>query len=101
MEWLLKAACVGEDPELFFPVGTTGPALDDVAAAKRVCARCPVRRECLDWALDSGQTAGVWGGMGEEERTDLLRRAGSADAARHAARARTERQETTVVRSYA
>ncbi|WP_060903512.1 WhiB family transcriptional regulator [Streptomyces europaeiscabiei] len=91
MEWLRRAACVGEDPELFFPVGTTGPAIDDVAAAKRVCAGCPVRRECLDWALGNGQTAGVWGGMGEEDRTEMLRRAGSADAARHEAFAGTMR----------
>ncbi|MDX3586705.1 WhiB family transcriptional regulator [Streptomyces europaeiscabiei] len=91
MEWLRRAACVGEDPELFFPVGTTGPAIDDVATAKRVCARCPVRRECLNWALGNRQTAGVWGGMGEEERTELLRRAGSADAARHEAFAGTMR----------
>jgi WhiB family redox-sensing transcriptional regulator len=75
MEWLRSAACVGEDPELFFPVGTTGPALRDVAAAKRVCARCRVTADCLDYALDSGQTSGVWGGTGEEERADLLRTA--------------------------
>lgn len=74
MEWLREAACVGEDPELFFPVGTTGPALDDIAAAKRVCARCPVLRECLNWALRTGQTAGVWGGLGEDERTAMLRK---------------------------
>jgi WhiB family redox-sensing transcriptional regulator len=89
MEWLCEAACVGEDPDLFFPVGTTGPALDEVAAAKRVCARCPVTRECLAWALDSRQTAGVWGGMCEEERTELLR-AGTgqgAAAVRHRATA--------------
>ncbi|MFE9095633.1 WhiB family transcriptional regulator [Streptomyces sp. NPDC007264] len=73
MEWLRHAACRGEDPELFFPVGTTGPALDDIAAAKRVCRRCPVIAQCLAWALSSGQTAGVWGGTGEDERADLLR----------------------------
>ncbi|CAM5743581.1 Transcriptional regulator WhiB [Streptomyces alboniger] len=59
MEWLRGAACVGEDPELFFPVGTTGPALRDIAAAKRVCARCPVTPECLAFALDCGQTSGA------------------------------------------
>ncbi|WP_446677701.1 WhiB family transcriptional regulator, partial [Streptomyces galbus] len=48
--WLTEAACVGEDPELFFPVGSTGPALEDVAAAKRVCARCPVIADCLAYA---------------------------------------------------
>jgi WhiB family redox-sensing transcriptional regulator len=73
MEWLRQAACVGEDPELFFPVGTQGPALRDITSAKRVCARCPVTSECLDWALDNGQTAGVWGGTCEQERVALLR----------------------------
>ncbi|WP_326672780.1 WhiB family transcriptional regulator [Streptomyces canus] len=73
MEWLRRAACVGEDPELFFPVGTQGPALRDIAAAKRVCARCPVTIECLDLALRDGQTSGVWGGTCEQERDALLR----------------------------
>ncbi|MEU0071118.1 WhiB family transcriptional regulator [Streptomyces sp. NPDC006332] len=76
MEWLRRAACVGMDPEVFFPVGTTGPALRDIAAAKQVCARCPVIPECLAFALDCGQTSGVWGGTCEEERDALLRSAG-------------------------
>jgi WhiB family redox-sensing transcriptional regulator len=73
MEWLRSAACVGEDPELFFPVGTTGPAVRDITAAKRICARCPVTDECLSFAVSSGQTSGVWGGTCEEERDALLR----------------------------
>ncbi|WP_371667947.1 WhiB family transcriptional regulator [Streptomyces sp. NBC_00289] len=73
MEWLRQAACVGEDPELFFPVGNRGPAMRDAASAKRVCARCPVSTQCLDFALSAGQTAGVWGGTCEEERDALLR----------------------------
>ncbi|MBD0839679.1 MULTISPECIES: WhiB family transcriptional regulator [unclassified Streptomyces] len=73
MEWLRSAACVGEDPELFFPVGTKGPALRDATAAKRVCARCPVITQCLAFALASGQVSGVWGGTCEEERAVLLR----------------------------
>ncbi|MFQ6145803.1 WhiB family transcriptional regulator [Streptomyces sp. SID10815] len=81
MEWLRSAACVGEDPELFFPVGTIGPARRDIAAAKRVCARCPVITQCLSFALGNGQTAGVWGGTCEEERVALLRTA-QDDAAR-------------------
>jgi WhiB family redox-sensing transcriptional regulator len=79
MEWLLRAACVGADPDLFFPVGSTGPALEEIAAAKRVCARCPVISECLAWALGSGQTSGVWGGTCEEERAALLRTARNDD----------------------
>lgn len=58
---------------MFFPVGTTGPALRDIAAAKRVCARCTVMAQCLRYALSSGQTSGVWGGTGEHERAELLR----------------------------
>ncbi|MBV7694431.1 WhiB family transcriptional regulator [Streptomyces sp. TRM70350] len=79
MEWLRRAACVGEDPELFFPVGTTGPALRDIAAAKRVCARCSVITQCLHYALSSGQTSGVWGGTGEHERAALLRTSRTRD----------------------
>ncbi|MGW3646841.1 WhiB family transcriptional regulator [Streptomyces sp. NPDC000878] len=75
MEWLRQAACAGEDPELFFPVGTAGPALRDIATAKRVCARCPVAAQCLEWALRSGQTSGIWGGTCEDERAALLRTA--------------------------
>ncbi|MGY0491103.1 WhiB family transcriptional regulator [Streptomyces sp. WG-D5] len=73
MEWLERAACVGEDPELFFPVGTTGPYVHDVQAAKEICHRCPVRAACLDHALATGQTTGVWGGTSETERAALLR----------------------------
>ncbi|MEU7647787.1 WhiB family transcriptional regulator [Streptomyces huasconensis] len=84
MEWLQRAACVDEDPELFFPVGTTGPALRDLATAKSICARCPVRGECLSWALRTGQAAGVWGGTCEEERA-VLRGETRRTARRHAA----------------
>ncbi|MER6093516.1 WhiB family transcriptional regulator [Streptomyces bluensis] len=87
MEWLWSAACAGEDPDLFFPVGTSGPALRDIAAAKHICSRCPVIRQCLTWALSSGQTAGVWGGLCEEERAALLRSARPAG--------NTARYETT------
>ncbi|KAB7756469.1 transcription factor WhiB [Mycolicibacterium phlei DSM 43072] len=74
MDWRHKAVCRDEDPELFFPVGTSGPALAQIADAKLVCNRCPVTTECLTWALESGQDAGVWGGMSEDERRALKRR---------------------------
>jgi WhiB family redox-sensing transcriptional regulator len=74
MDWRHRAACRDEDPELFFPVGTSGPALLQIAEAKAVCRRCPVSVECLNWALASGQDAGVWGGMSEDERRALKRR---------------------------
>jgi WhiB family redox-sensing transcriptional regulator len=74
MDWRHKAACRDEDPELFFPIGNTGPALAQIEEAKKVCARCDVKEPCLQWALESGQEAGVWGGMSEDERRALKRR---------------------------
>ena len=72
--WRESAACQGVDPELFFPVGVTGPAVVQIRAAKAICGRCPVRERCLAYALDTGQTAGVWGGCDENERLALYRR---------------------------
>lgn len=74
MAWTEHAACLTQDPDLFFPVGTTGPAVEQVRAAKAVCARCPVVTPCLEHALTTGQRAGVWGGTTEEERQALRRR---------------------------
>lgn len=74
MDWRHRAVCRDEDPELFFPVGNSGPALAQIAEAKAVCARCPVVNECLEWAIATGQDAGVWGGMSEDERRSLKRR---------------------------
>lgn len=74
MDWRHRASCREENPELFFPVGTSGPALLIIAEAKTVCRRCPVRTDCLSWALDSGQDHGVWGCMSEDERRALKRR---------------------------
>ncbi|MEU2246785.1 WhiB family transcriptional regulator [Streptomyces sp. NPDC019224] len=72
--WRMHAACRDEDPDLFFPIGSTGPALVQVEEAKTVCRRCPVQEECLRWALENNQDAGVWGGLGESERRALKRR---------------------------
>ena len=72
--WQHRAACRDEDPELFFPVGTSGPAVLKVEEAKAVCRRCEVVDTCLKWAIESGQDAGVWGGMSEDERRALKRR---------------------------
>jgi WhiB family redox-sensing transcriptional regulator len=73
-DWRDHAACRDTDPELFFPVGNAGPALVQLERAKQVCAGCKVRTRCLEWALASGQEAGVWGGAGEDERRALRRR---------------------------
>src|SRR5215216_5495916 len=78
MDWRNRAACLDEDPELFFPIGNTGPALLQIEEAKQVCRRCDVRDACLQWALEAGQDHGVWGGLSEDERRALKRRAARA-----------------------
>ena len=72
--WQSRAACRNEDPELFFPIGKTGPAVYQAEEAKRVCRRCEVRDKCLEWALEGGFEHGVWGGLDEEERKEMKRR---------------------------
>ena len=78
MDWRHEAACLDSDPELFFPIGNTGPALLQIEEAKAVCRRCGVSEECLQWALETGQDAGVWGGLSEDERRALKRRTARA-----------------------
>ena len=70
-DWRLQAACRHTDPDLFFPVGTTGPAIDQIESAKAVCRACDVQGPCLEFALATNQEAGVWGGTSEEERRKL------------------------------
>ncbi|MBV1938884.1 WhiB family transcriptional regulator [Streptomyces sp. BV286] len=72
--WREYAECRTVDPDLFFPIGSTGPALVQIEDAKSVCRRCPVQEECLNWALETGQSIGVWGGRSEAERRTLRRR---------------------------
>jgi WhiB family redox-sensing transcriptional regulator len=78
MDWRDSAACLTVDPELFFPVGNTGPAVDQIDKAKAVCARCSVTEQCLQYALETNQDSGVWGGLSEDERRALKRRAARA-----------------------
>ncbi|WP_126635056.1 WhiB family transcriptional regulator [Embleya hyalina] len=68
MDWRSAAACTHEDPELFFPVGNSGPAAEQIDRAKSVCRRCPVIDRCLSWAMATRQESGVWGGLDEDER---------------------------------
>ncbi len=81
--WRALSTCRDTDPELFFPVGTTGQALLQIAKAKSVCCQCPVTTECLEFALETNQDTGIWGGTSEEERRQIRREA--------AARARAQR----------
>ena len=77
--WRTAAACRSADPELFFPISASGQALEQVVEAKAICAGCPVRRQCLAFALRTRQAHGIWGGLTEAERA-LIRRPRSRTA---------------------
>ncbi|MGH9149557.1 MAG: WhiB family transcriptional regulator [Acidimicrobiales bacterium] len=70
-DWRSQANCRHTDPELFFPVGNTGMAIDQIAAARAVCRSCPAQQPCLEFALTTNQEAGIWGGTSEDERRKL------------------------------
>lgn len=72
--WQLRAACRGPESVLFFPPSHAEAKIDRDARerrAKAVCAGCPVRRPCLDYALRIGEQHGIWGGLTEVERRAL------------------------------
>jgi WhiB family transcriptional regulator, redox-sensing transcriptional regulator len=75
MDWRERAACADADPEVFFPVGEQGSPGYDAAVreAMRYCARCPVRRACLAYAVDAEEVYGVFGGTTPEERRVEMR----------------------------
>jgi WhiB family redox-sensing transcriptional regulator len=67
-EWMESASCAGVDSAIFF--------VDEgrsVARARSVCRACPVRQDCLDYALTNGERYGVWGGLTERERCKVVR----------------------------
>ena len=72
-DWRRYAECLSTDPELFFPIGETGPAALQIEEAKLVCYRCDVRARCLDYALDTRQEFGVWGAASGKDRRRILR----------------------------
>jgi WhiB family transcriptional regulator, redox-sensing transcriptional regulator len=68
-DWARDAACVGYDPNLWFLEDKTGSYRD----ARIICAACPVRLDCLDWALETNTDYGLWGGLAPHERRRLRR----------------------------
>lgn len=68
LRWQDQAACLGMDPDLFFP--ERGASTRD---AKSICNSCPVRVDCLEYALANGEKFGIWGGMSERERRRIRR----------------------------
>lgn len=67
--WAARARCADVDPEVFFPPGD-----DPATEARRTCRQCPVRDDCLEYALDAGEQYGIWGGLDPAERRNLRRR---------------------------
>lgn len=72
-DWRDQAACRSSDPELFFPSGSTGPALEQIRVATSICRSCPAQVACLQFALETNQEAGIWGGTDEDERRKMRR----------------------------
>jgi WhiB family redox-sensing transcriptional regulator len=68
LSWRNRAACRGVDPDIFFPISD-----EDALQAKAICAECPVREACLEWALATRERDGVWGGATERERRRMIR----------------------------
>ena len=79
--WMANAACRDTDPDLFFPNGTTGLAADQIENAKAICRGCIAQLACLEYALNTREENGIWGGTTEEERRKILRSRRSADTA--------------------
>jgi WhiB family redox-sensing transcriptional regulator len=70
--WRDRAACLGTDPEVFFPLTEYGLSRAQIAQARQICHACPVQWSCLTWALLHGVTEGIWGGTTETERRVML-----------------------------
>jgi len=78
-DWRNHAECLGHDPELFFPDNRYNHGAIQTALAKGVCRPCPVRAACAQWALDTRQAHGVWGGLDEDQRRAIIRRRQNAE----------------------
>jgi WhiB family transcriptional regulator, redox-sensing transcriptional regulator len=66
--WRAASACLNADPDLFFPIAVGTAVSKQVTRALRICDGCPVRQQCLDFAMQSGEKDGIWGGTTPEER---------------------------------
>ncbi len=68
LSWRQKGACRGLDPAIFYPASD-----EEADEAKSICATCPVREPCIEYALTNRERDGVWGGATERERRRMLR----------------------------
>lgn len=83
-DWRSLSACARAQSDLFFPLSSASVCAPQITAAKAICARCQVRRQCLDFALRTRQQYGIWGGLTEDERSRELRRGAEGLATLHA-----------------
>ena len=74
IDWREIGACRDSDPDLFFPIGTTGIAATQIRQAVAICTACAIQDECLHYALETNQEAGIWGGYPEDDRRRLRKR---------------------------
>jgi WhiB family redox-sensing transcriptional regulator len=74
--WHRRSRCRSEDPDLFFPTGSSAATQRQAERAKQVCRRCAVREPCLAWALEH-DLPGVWGATDDSDRQSLQRAAGA------------------------
>ena len=77
-DWLAAGACLSADPDLFYPATTGALGARQAAKAQRICGRCTVRRECLEFAMNSREVHGIWGGTTPEERVRARRQRAAA-----------------------
>jgi len=70
MDWQGSALCAEVDPDMWFP--DAGGASKEYLAAKALCQRCPIRAQCLAFALEHHEDHGIWGGLAPSERRALV-----------------------------
>ncbi|MFJ3714374.1 WhiB family transcriptional regulator [Streptomyces sp. NPDC090057] len=84
-DWRDQAACVGEDPEVFFPLADFSAPGAEASLARAICRRCPVIIACRTWAIEQGEDDGIWGATTAVQRRAIRRaspQAGSRDRRR-------------------
>ncbi|CAL9337204.1 WhiB family transcriptional regulator [Streptomyces sp. enrichment culture] len=77
-DWRDEAACVGEDPEIFFPLSDSAAPGSEASLARAICRRCPVLLDCRTWAIERGEDDGIWGATTAAQRR-AVRRAATDD----------------------
>ncbi|MEV7246182.1 WhiB family transcriptional regulator [Streptomyces sp. NPDC093248] len=90
-DWRDQAACIGEDPEVFFPLADFSAPGTEASLARAICRRCPVIIACRTWAIDQGEDDGIWGATTAVQRR-AIRRA-SAESAGHGRRRPRDRAD--------